>query len=177
MSSYCSRFSAVLLSITTNTLVHNSNMTHCRNSEKEFFEKTIHCLNSHFSIVSSPTHFTWRLSSHLGKQTWKLRSSFPSCTFSQVKVLLCLRETVMKGKDEHGVKSMTCSFMVPSEVVKIPRAPDTSFLDCKGTKICIPKPTERRFGDLGQFVSFALFHSFQWIIESCLFLGKWLCII
>ena len=63
----------------------------------------------------------------------------------------------MKGKDEHGVKSMTCSFMVPSEVVRIPRAPDISFLNCKSTKICIPKPTERRFGDLGQFVSFALF--------------------
>ena len=61
MSSHCSHFSAVLLSITTNTLVHNSNMTHYRNSKKEFSEKTIHCLNSHFSIVSSPLtlHGDW----------------------------------------------------------------------------------------------------------------------
>ena len=170
MSSYCSHFSAVLLSITTHTFLHNSPMAHYRNS-KSSLRKQFTCVNSHFSVVSSP--LTLR-----GDSAHTLESKPEN--LEEVSLLVPSfrwRFCSAREKLEHGVKSMKCSFMVPSEVVKIPRAPDTSFLNCKSTKIYLPKPTERRCGDLGQFVSFALFHSFQWIIESCLFLGKWLCII
>lgn len=76
VSLLCSTFFTIVI----NLLFHKSSKTHNRNSKKDLERTVGHCLHSPFSSLH-PTHLTHRLSSHLGMQSWKIRSTFPSRSF------------------------------------------------------------------------------------------------